>query len=216
MTDLTELTGAELLSSLYPSRWYGLYSDDRSVLTAIVDTHHPATHIGDLPKVSDMAPLTQDQFLQALNAPFKIKVNPDGTLVYPHRYAAAFIPVVGPARVAAWIDYWDLRATHDYDEQYQYLPLSVTQWNDPTLHTSHGVAVSDDTLIRVGSPLTDLTPSQIAKTLIPMVESDIVRSYSIRGQDIPADVVSYLKALDEVAKDPNATKLPIPPAIPEQ
>ena len=212
MTDLKDLTGAELLTTLYPSRWYGICSDDRSAVTAIVDAHHPGTHIGDLPKVSEMIPLTQTQFTEALNAPFRIQLV-DGQIQYPHRYAAAYVPVVGPARVAAWIDYWDLRAENDYDEAYRFLPLSVDQWNDPTLHTTHGVAVSEDTLIRVGTILSDLSVAEIAKSLIPMVESEIVRKYSIRGKQVPQEVLTYLSELERASDDQSSKTLPIPPAL---
>lgn len=212
MTD-TVLTGAALIASAYPARYYAQY--DRSatgitLVTGLVDTQADDARINALPAAADMIALTPAQWSLAQRAQ-SIHVQ-DGKLLHPARYYASFdLSAAQPTPVLGWYDTWAMSNVANVPAASDMIAVTEKDWDDITaFRKSNGRGVQDGKIIDYTPPVPLSVQAQAEQSWIQQQES---RAF-VRGQKFTAEMLAYADAIEAIAEgtDTASTRLPDRPA----
>ncbi|MCP1197101.1 hypothetical protein NKW84_14700 [Acetobacter senegalensis] len=202
------LTGAALIASAYPARYYAQY--DRAatgitLVTGLVDVQADDAKINTLPAAADMTALTPEQWALAQQAPFIHMQN--GKLVHPARYYASFdLSAAQPTPVLGWYDTWAMSNVASVPAATDMISVSARDWADITaFRKPNGRGVQDGKII-------DYTPpvplSALAQTEQGWIQQQESRAF-VRGQKFTAEMLAYADAIEAIADgtDTTSTKL---------
>lgn len=211
MTD-TPLTGAGLIASAYPARYYAQY--DRTAtgitpVTALIDTLADATVVNALPAAADMVALTADQWALAQTA-LSLHVQ-DGALLYPARYYAEYdASAAQPTKVISWTDMWEWSDLTGAPDISNLLAVSATDWADQS-YRRNGRGVQDGKIIDYVPPVPIALQAQMVLSGVP---GQTWAKFGSLGATVPEAWVAYQQALKAIAdgKDTTSTTLPAEPA----
>ncbi|ATJ89438.1 MULTISPECIES: hypothetical protein [Acetobacter] len=211
MTD-TPLTGAGLIASAYPARYYAQY--DRTAtgitqVTALIDTLADTAVINALPAAADMVALTSDQWALAQTAR-SLHVQ-GGLLLYPARYYAEYdASAVQPTRVISWTDMWEWSDLGSAPDISNLLAVSPTDWADQSFRRN-GKGVQDGQIIDYTPPVPVALQAQMVLSGVP---GQTWAKFGSKGKAVPQAWVDYQDALEAIADgtDTTSTTLPAEPA----
>lgn len=211
MTD-TPLTGAGLIASAYPARYYAQYDRTASGITpvtALIDTLADATVVNALPAAADMVALTADQWALAQTA-ISLHVQ-DGALLYPARYYAEYDAAAAqPTKVISWTDMWEWSDLTGAPDIANLLAVSATDWADQSFRRS-GRGVQDGKIIDYVPPVPLALQAQMILAGVP---AKTWANFGSLGVAVPQAWVDYQQALKAIADgtDTTSTALPAEPA----
>ncbi|WP_238706754.1 hypothetical protein, partial [Acetobacter tropicalis] len=207
------LTGAALIASAYPARYYAQY--DRAatgitLVTSLVDTQADDARINALPAAADMIALTPAQWSLARGAP-SIHVQ-DGKLLHPARYYASFdLSAAQPTPVLGWYDTWAMSNVASVPAATDMIAVSAGDWADiTTFRKPNGRGVQDGEIVDYTPPI----PLSVqAQTELAWIQQQESRAF-VRGQKFTAEMLAYADTIEVIADgtDTTSTKLPDRPA----
>ncbi|MGY6769524.1 hypothetical protein [Komagataeibacter sp. NFXK3] len=131
---------------------------------------------------------------------------------YPARYYAAYDATAAqPTPVTGWYDVWSMNDVTAVPAASAMIALTEAQWA-ARLPTGQGVQAG--AIVSYTPPAVVVPLKTQAQNALTAAASSTWQAYGMYGETTPADVVTYLKALQAIANgtDTTSTALPAAPA----
>lgn len=211
----TSLTGAAVIASAWPARYYAAYDTTATgitTVTALYDVQSANTVVQNLPAATAMVALTEEQWLMTAGA-VNIWVQ-NGALLYPARYYAAYdTTATQPTIVTGWCDTWGMSSVTSVPATSALIAISRQDWADTKeFRLPVGRGVQAGKIIDYSPPVKPLPLATQATAALAAGRQTVWNEYGSLNDPTPDSWVAYLKGLAAIANGTDTASTPLPSA----